>query len=160
MGAPHSVTDVTRSGPSGNVRPVPLQTEANEIHAADFFTVWRRGDVVGVRIFGELNDARNPVWRSWLDTHFAQAGWPRFVALDVRDAVPMATLPRRIQTAMWGRLVLSRIEQGVLAVGKDARVGLTVGAILRVTRMTNVTVCSRHEDFCETVDSWLGPSRT
>ena len=107
------------------------------------------------RIFGELTDARNPVWRGWLDAHFANDGWPRFIALDVRDAIPMASLPRRIQTAVWGRDVLSRIEAGAVAVGSGARVGIAVGAILRVTGMTNVTLCTDYDVFCALSSRWL-----
>lgn len=126
---------------------MPLFDDAHCVHTADFFAVWRVGDVVGVRIVGELTDARNPIWRAHVDAHFDAVGWPRYVALDVRKAIPMATLPLRIQSALWGKKVLSKITAGVLGVGKDARVGLTVGAIMRVAGMGNVVLCHDDDDF-------------
>ena len=69
------------------------------VHDGGFFTVWRRGDVVGVRIVGDLDDEKNPVWRAWLDERFAQEGVPRFMALDVRSATPAASMMATMSSA-------------------------------------------------------------
>ena len=135
-----------------------LFDDVHRLHSADFFGVWRAGDVVGVRIEGELTDARNPVWRAWLDARFAADGWPRFIALDVKDAIPMASLPMRIKTALWGRATLARIDHGVIALGRDARVGLTVRAILRVAGMNNVTLLDDASAFAKAVDALSAPA--
>jgi hypothetical protein len=108
------------------------------LHQDDFYAVWRSGDVVGVRIVGPLTDERNPLWRAKLDALCERDGWPRFIALDVKSAIPAATLPKRVQTALWGKRTLQRITCGSIHLGEDGRVSLTVGAILRVAGMDNV----------------------
>ena len=116
-----------------------------------------------MRITGELTDERNPIWRAHVDALCAEAGWPRFMVLDVRDAIPMASLPKRIQSALWGKAVLSRVEHGLIVVGGNARAGLTVRAILRVAGMTNVTIASADRAFTATLADLLAghaPSKT
>lgn len=125
------------------------------VHDGGFFTVWRRGDVVGVRIVGDLDDEKNPVWRAWLDERFAQEGVPRFMALDVRSATPAASLPKRMQTAAWGRRLLGQIAHGTIHLGHDANVSLTVKAILRVAGMDNVWLRTDDDAFAADVKAML-----
>lgn len=138
----------------------PLFTPETLVHDGGFFRVWRKATAVGVDIRGELNDERNPIWRAWLDAHFAAHGTPRFIALDVHEAIPAATLPRRMQTAAWGRQTLSLIEQGSVFLGDAARVSLTVGAILRIAGMTNVHLRTRLVDFDDDATSYVNGART
>jgi hypothetical protein len=138
----------------------PLFTPETLRHDGGFFRVWRKGLVVGVDIRGELNDERNPVWRAWLDAHFVEQGMPRFIALDVHEAIPAATLPKRMQTAAWSRTTLSRIEQGSLFLGDAARVSLTVGAILRIAGMTNVHLRTTRAQFDDDAASYVQGTRT
>lgn len=132
-----------------------LFVEACRLHDGGFFSVWRRGDVVGVRIVGDLDDERNPIWRAWLDARFAADGLPRFIALDVRDATPAASLPKRMQTAAWGRRVLGQIERGTIHLGHDANVSLTVKAILRIASMDNVWLRTDDDAFAADVAAML-----
>jgi len=125
------------------------------LHDGGFFSVWRRGDVVGVRIVGALDDEKNPIWRAWLDDRFASDGTPRFVALDVKDATPAAALPKRMQTAAWGRRLLGRITHGTIHLGHDANVSLTVKAILRVAGMDNVWLRTDDDAFAADIDAML-----
>jgi hypothetical protein len=136
-----------------------LYMQSTRIHDGDWFAVWRVGHTMGVRIAGELDDERNPVWRAKVDELWARDGAPRFMALDVREAIPAASLPRRMQTAAWGRRVLATIEHGTLAVGKEARVGLTVGAIMRVVGMTNVFLRNDEAAFDRDVEAMLRGER-
>lgn len=138
----------------------PLFTPETLLHDGGFFRVWRKGPAVGVDIRGELNDDRNPVWRAWLDAHFVAHGTPRFVALDVHDAIPAATLPKRMQTAAWSRTTLARIEQGSVFLGDAARVSLTVGAILRIAGMTNVHLRTSQSQFDDDATAYVHGSRT
>jgi hypothetical protein len=126
---------------------LPLFSSGALLHGGGFYDVWRCGDVVGIRIEGELNDERNPIWRAWLDDRFAKDGYPRFIALDVRAAIPAASLPRRLQTANWGRKTLSLIEYGSVHLGDSATVSLSVRATLRIAGMSNVVLRSNDEDF-------------
>jgi hypothetical protein len=123
-----------------------------------WFGIWRagaNGAVVGIRIEGALDDERNPVWRAKFDELAEREGWPRFVALDVRDAIPAASLARRMQTAAWGRRTLARIEHATLGIGADGRVSVTVRAILRIAGMNNVTLRSDDDAFFADVDAML-----
>lgn len=138
----------------------PLFTPETMLHDGGFFRVWRKGPAVGVDIRGELNDERNPVWRAWLDAHFVEHGIPRFIALDVHEAIPAATLPKRMQTAAWSRTTLARIEQGSVFLGDAARVSLTVGAILRIAGMTNVHLRTAHQHFDDDATSYVHGTRT
>lgn len=133
----------------------PLFTPETLVHDGGFFRVWRKGHAVGVDIRGELNDERNPVWRAWLDAYFAQRGLPRFVALDVHEAIPAATLPKRMQTAAWGKHLLSVVEQGSVFLGDAARVSLTVGAILRIAGMTNVHLRTSRVNFDDDAHAYI-----
>lgn len=125
------------------------------LHDGGFFAVWRRGDVVGVRIVGPLDDERNPVWRAWLDDRFARDGMPRFLALDVKSATPAASLPKRMQTAAWGRRLLGQISLGTIHLGHKANVSLAVKAILRVSGMDNVWLRTDDDAFAADIDAML-----
>jgi hypothetical protein len=125
------------------------------LHSDDFYAVWRSRDVVGVRIHGPLTDERNPIWRAQVDALCDRDGWPRFVALDVKDAIPAASLPRRVQTALWGKKTLQRITCGSIHLGEDSRVSVTVRAILRVAGMDNVLLRSTDLEFERDVASML-----
>ena len=133
------------------------------LHDGGFFAVWRRqgaaGDVVDVRIVGPLTDDKNPVWRAWLDARFAADGWPRFIALDVKDALPAASLPKRLQTAMWGKQVLGRVERGGIHLGREASVSLTVRATLRIAGMSNVSLHHDDDAFAGDVRAMLDAAK-
>jgi hypothetical protein len=137
-------------------------TEDKRLHDGGFFGVWRARvaagghDVVGIRIVGPLTDERNPVWRAWLDERFAVDGWPRFIALNVKDALPAASLPRRLQTAMWGKKVLGLIERATIHLGSEASVSLTVRATLRIAGMNNVDLRDTDAAFADDVRHMLG----
>jgi hypothetical protein len=128
-------------------------------HDGDWFGVWRVAHTMGIRITGALDDDRNPVWRAKVDELCARDGFPRFIALDVREAIPAASLPRRMQTAAWGRRMLASIEYATLAVGKDARVGITVGAIMRIVGMSNVSLRNHDEAFARDIDAMMRGER-
>ncbi len=129
------------------------------LHDAGWFTVWRRSraefDVVGVRIVGHLTDEKNPIWRAWLDDEFSRTRWPRFIALDVKGALPAASLPKRLQTAMWGKKVLGLIEHGSIHLGTEASVSLTVRATLRIAGMTNASMRNADVAFAADVDAMM-----
>ncbi len=142
-----------------------LFVDETKLHDGDFFAVWRRrghgGDVVGVRIVGPLTDEKNPVWRAWLDARFATDGWPRFIALDVKDAIPAASLPtKRLQTAMWGKSTLGRIERGSIHLGHEASVSLTVRATLRIAGMSNVSLHHSDAAFDDDINTMLATIET
>lgn len=59
-------------------------------------------------------------------------------------------MPKRLQTAVWGKKVLGLIEHGSLHLGTEASVSLTVRATLRIAGMSNVTM--RHDDAAFAVD--------
>ena len=128
-------------------------------HDGDWFGVWRVAQTMGIRIVGELDDDRNPVWRAKVDELCARDGLPRFIALDVRAAIPAASLPRRMQTAAWGRRMLASIEYASLAVGKDARVGITIGAIMRIVGMSNASLRNTDDAFTRDIDAMLRGER-
>jgi hypothetical protein len=132
-----------------------LFVEDARLHEGGFFGVWRRGDVVGVRITGPLTDERNPVWRAWLDARFAVDGWPRFIALDVKDAIPAASLPKRLQTALWSKQALSTIEYGCVQLGREASVSLTVRATLRIAGIGNISLHTTDDAFDADVGQML-----
>lgn len=103
-----------------------------------WWAFWRDGDLLGIRIVGELNDERNPQWRARLDEHVEAHGWPRIAALDVTEAIPAASLPYRARTALWGRRVLSNVDRALVVASAESQLTFTVRAILRMAGVPNV----------------------
>jgi hypothetical protein len=136
-----------------------LYDDTKRIHDGAWFSVYRASGVLGIKIVGLLDDEKNPVWRAHVDEIMAKDGWPRFMALDVRDAIPGASLPKRMASAAWGKHVLAHIEWGTICVAGDARTGLTVRAILRIAGMTNFHLRAQADAFTRDIDAMIAGTR-
>jgi hypothetical protein len=104
------------------------------------YTMWREEQLLHVKLHGNISDDESLIWRTAVDDHTAVKGWPRYVVLDVSEALSVGSMGSRVRTAAWGRLTLKQVREGVIYSGAEHMNHFVTRAILRLVGMPNISV--------------------
>jgi hypothetical protein len=135
--------------------------EAKAPPAADghFMTLQREGDLVLVRLRGEIDDRQSEAWRARVDEEIRIRGVPRFVAFDMFDSNPRSSMTSRFQVASYVRAMMKRVEWAALLMPRNVGATVVVRLVMKMWGVPTVSVASSLAEFERILDKMLRGER-
>ncbi len=126
----------------------------NELCArTEFFRLWRHRQLIGLQLWGPIDDAASLAWRTAVYSECEVGGWPRFFAVDLRQVDPQNSLLGRFQTASTGKIFLSKIEWMYALTGGSPGPLVVIRTVLRVIGAHNLSLLTSEADFHRAIEA-------
>lgn len=133
-------------------RMLPCFDSADVVAHDECHVIYRRGTVMGLELFGVIDDDRSERWRQGFEHEVIRGGYPDYYAIDGQRMEAVNGAGSRLRSALFVRGLMRRAKYAVVFGSTKTSSSIVMSALLRVAGISNALLVTNMQDFTRAVE--------